>query len=161
MANILTIHGPNLNLLGTREPERYGKERLEDINNLIISQAIELGHHATCFQSNAEHEIINRIHSTLHETTDIILINPAAFTHTSIAIRDALLAVNIPFIEIHITNTDRAEDFRQKSYFSDIAIGCITGFGAYGYVLAVQAANHFLSQSININAAPNTAALNT
>jgi len=147
MANILTIHGPNLNLLGTREPAIYGTERLEDINNLIISQAIQLGHDITCFQSNAEHEIINRIHHTLHETTDIILLNPAAFTHTSIAIRDALLAVNIPFIEIHLSNIHNREDFRHYSYFSDIAIGSICGFGAYSYVLAIQAADNYLSNT--------------
>ena len=147
MANILTIHGPNLNLLGTREPAIYGAERLEDINNLIISQATQLGHNATCFQSNAEHEIINRIHHTLHEATDIILINPAAFTHTSIAIRDALLAVNIPFIEIHLSNVFNREAFRRQSYFSDIAIGTISGFGAHSYVAAVTAADNFLHKS--------------
>ncbi len=145
MANILTIHGPNLNLLGTREPELYGAERLEDINNLLISQANQMGHNITCFQSNAEHEIINRIHHTLHEATDIILINPAAFTHTSIAIRDALLAINIPFIEIHLSNIHNREDFRRYSCFSDIAVGCISGFGAQSYALAIQAADNYLS----------------
>lgn len=147
MAKILTIHGPNLNLLGMREPTYYGNHRLEDINNLLIAQANELGHLITCFQSNAEHEIISRIHHTLHEGIDIILINPAAYTHTSIAIRDALLAVQIPFIEIHMSNVHKREDFRRYSYFSDIAIGSITGFGAQSYVLALQAANHYLSQS--------------
>ena len=145
MANILTIHGPNLNLLGTRERTHYGTERLEDINNLLILQANQLGHSITFFQSNAEHEIINRIHHTLHESTDIILINPAAFTHTSIAIRDALLAINVPFIEIHLSNISKREDFRHYSYFSDVAVGCISGFGAYSYVLALQAANNYLS----------------
>lgn len=149
MAQILTIHGPNLNLLGTREPDHYGSERLEDINNLLISQANELGHTITCFQSNAEHELINRIQHALHESTDIILFNPAAYTHTSIALRDALLAVQIPFIDIHLSNINNREDFRRYSYFSDIAIGSIAGFGAQSYVLALQAADTYLSKSIN------------
>lgn len=147
MAKILTIHGPNLNLLGIREPAYYGSERLEDINNLLFEQAAAFGHSLTCFQSNAEHEIINRIQHTLHEKTDFILINPAAFTHTSIAIRDSLLAVQVPFIEIHMSNVHQREAFRHSSYFSDIAIGSITGFGAHSYVLALQAANYHLSQS--------------
>lgn len=147
MAKILTIHGPNLNLLGTREGAHYGADRLEDINNLLISQANQLGHSMLCFQSNAEHELINRIHHTLHEKTDMILLNPAAFTHTSIALRDALLAVNVPFIEIHLSNINKRENFRHYSYFSDIAIGSVSGFGAYSYVAALQAADNHLNHA--------------
>ncbi len=144
MAKILVLHGPNLNLLGTREPDVYGKDRLEDINNLLIEQAGKLGHVISTFQSNSESQLINRIQQALHEQINFILINPAAFTHTSIAIRDALLAVSIPFIEIHLSNIKAREAFRQHSYFSDIAIGCIQGFGAYSYVLGLLAANHYL-----------------
>ena len=144
MAKILTIHGPNLNLLGIREPLHYGKERLEDINNRLIQQARTAGSVLTTFQSNAEHEIIDRIHQALNEQVDFIIINPAAFTHTSVAIRDALLAVNIPFIEVHLSNIYKREPFRQHSYFSDIAIGSIGGFGGNGYQLALQAAHDYL-----------------
>lgn len=147
MAKILTIHGPNLNLLGIREPARYGLDRLENINNSLITQATQLGHSLTCFQSNAEHMIVDRIQHTLHEQIDIILINPAAFTHTSIAIRDALLAVSIPFIEIHLSNIHAREPFRHKSFFSDIAVGVISGFGANSYLLALQAANDYLRKT--------------
>lgn len=147
MAKILTLNGPNLNLLGTREPALYGNDRLEDINNQLIQQAMALGHSALCFQSNAEHELINRIQQAMHEKVDFILINPAAFTHTSIALRDALLAVKIPFIEIHLSNVHAREPFRHKSFFSDIAIGTIGGFGANGYRLALLAAHDYLQKS--------------
>jgi len=147
MATILTIHGPNLNLLGSREPTHYGHDRLEDINNQLIEQANQMGHTITCFQSNAEHQLIDKIQHAMHEPIDFILINPAALTHTSIAIRDALLAVNIPFIEIHLSNTMARESFRHKSLFSDIAIGTIAGFGGQSYTLALHAANHYLSST--------------
>ncbi|MBQ0755268.1 MAG: type II 3-dehydroquinate dehydratase [Gammaproteobacteria bacterium] len=140
MASILVLHGPNLNLLGTREPETYGATTLDDINSALHAQAQEGGHHLLALQSNAEYELIERIQQAPAEGIDFILINPAAFTHTSVALRDALLAVNIPFIEIHLSNVHRREAFRQHSYFSDIAIGVIVGLGADGYRLALDAA---------------------
>ncbi|OGT25745.1 MAG: type II 3-dehydroquinate dehydratase [Gammaproteobacteria bacterium RIFCSPLOWO2_02_FULL_42_14] len=146
MAKILTIHGPNLNLLGTREPKVYGYERLEDINKLLLEQARELGHLLISFQSNAEHELIARIHQALYEQMDMILINPAAFTHTSIALRDALLSVKIPCIEIHLSNIFARESFRHHSFFSDIAVGVITGFSANSYRLALLAAHDYLAK---------------
>lgn len=149
MAKFLVLHGPNLNLLGIREPNHYGHERMEDINNLLFQQAIELDHSVLCFQSNAEHQLIDRIHTALHEQIDFILINPAAFTHTSIAIRDALLGVSIPFIEVHLTNVFAREPFRQKSFFSDCAIGTINGFGANSYKLALLAADDYLKNTNN------------
>jgi len=145
MAKILILHGPNLNMLGTREPAVYGNDRLEDINNHLIQQGMSLNHTITCFQSNAEHELIDRIQQSLHEKTDFILINPAALTHTSIALRDALLAVAIPFIEVHLSNVHARESFRQHSFFSDIAVGVISGFGANGYRLALLAAHDYLT----------------
>lgn len=146
MAKILTIHGPNLNLLGLREPTVYGSDRLEDINNILIQQGNDLGHTTICFQSNAEHELVNRIQQAFHEKTDFILINPAAFTHTSIAIRDALLATQIPCIEVHLSNVHKREPFRHRSYISDIAIGTIGGFGANSYRLALIAAHDYLEK---------------
>lgn len=146
MAKFLVLHGPNLNMLGIREQAIYGRERLEDINNLLLQQANELGHTLTCFQSNAEHNLVERIQHTLHEQLDFILINPAAFTHTSIALRDALLSVKIPFIEIHLSNIFAREAFRYHSYFSDIAIGTIGGFGANSYQLALFAAHEYLKK---------------
>lgn len=145
MAKILLLHGPNLNLLGIREPNHYGHLGLEDINNLVIQQAVTHDHTAICFQSNAEHQIVDRIQQALHEKIDFIIINPAAFTHTSVAIRDALLAVQIPFIEVHLSNTHARESFRQHSYFSDIAVGTINGFGAISYELALIAANEYFA----------------
>ncbi|MCX7121528.1 MAG: type II 3-dehydroquinate dehydratase [Gammaproteobacteria bacterium] len=147
MAKILIIHGPNLNLLGTREPNHYGSDRLEDINNLIIQQAAEWDHAITTFQSNAEYQLIERIQQAPHEKTDFIIMNPAAFTHTSIALRDTLLAVAIPFIEVHLSNIMARESFRQHSYFSDIAIGTISGFGATSYKLALLAADNYLNHT--------------
>lgn len=138
MTNILVLHGPNLNLLGSREPALYGYERLEDINNAMILQARKQGVDTlTFFQSNAEHELIERIHQARNEKVTAIIFNPAAFTHTSVALRDALLAVEIPFIEVHLSNIYKREPFRQHSYFSDIAIGVISGLGAQGYLLAL------------------------
>jgi 3-dehydroquinate dehydratase-2 len=140
MASLLVINGPNLNLLGTREPGVYGTTDLAGIEASLSVLATDLGHDLQCFQSNAEHDIVNRVQAAGAEGVGFILINPGAFTHTSIATRDALLAVNIPFIEIHLSNTYAREEFRHKSYFSDIAAGCIVGLGAYGYELALRAA---------------------
>jgi 3-dehydroquinate dehydratase-2 len=145
MATILVLNGPNLNLLGTREPEIYGATTLDDINQRLTALAIAAGHHLLTLQSNAEYELINRIHDARNEGVNFIIINPAALTHTSVALRDALLGVNIPFIEIHISNVYQREDFRSKSYFSDVARGVICGLGTQGYELALQAAIKQLS----------------
>lgn len=141
MANILLLHGPNLNLLGKREPEIYGEHSLEDINQMLQDQAKNQGHKLDYFQSNAEHKLIDKIHQCTNQKVDYILFNPAAFTHTSIALRDALLAVDLPFIEIHMSNVHQREEFRQTSFFSDIAVGTISGFGFYSYVMALDAAH--------------------
>ena len=140
MATILVLHGPNLNLLGTREPEVYGATTLADINQRLTERCLSSGHHLQALQSNAEYELIERIHDARREQVDFILINPAAFTHTSIALRDALMAVAIPFIEVHISNVHARESFRHHSYFSDVAVGVICGLGAQGYELALEAA---------------------
>ena len=140
MASILVLNGPNLNLLGTREPEIYGADTLEDVNQTLISQAKQDGHTLSCLQSNGEFELINRIHAARTDGTQFIIINPAAFTHTSVAIRDALAGVAIPFIEVHISNVHAREEFRQHSYLSDIAVGVICGLGVQGYELALSAA---------------------
>lgn len=139
MAHILVLHGPNLNLLGTREPEIYGAVTLSDIDTTLIEQAKDMGHSLECLQSNAEHELVTAIQNSLNKI-DYIIINPAAFTHTSVAMRDALAAVNIPFIEVHLSNVHAREDFRRHSYFSDLAQGVISGLGAKGYSLALSAA---------------------
>ena len=139
MAKFLVLHGPNLNLLGQREPEIYGATTLDDINTRLAELAQADGHQLDSLQSNAEHELVSAIQSA-RQQYDFILINPAAFTHTSVAIRDALAAVAIPFIEIHLSNVHRREAFRQQSYFSDLAVGVICGLGAQGYELALQAA---------------------
>ena len=140
MSKFLLLNGPNLNLLGTREPDVYGATRLDDIEANCIELAEDLGHSRECFQSNAEHELVERVQRAVGDSVDFILLNPGAFTHTSVALRDALLAVAIPFIEIHLSNTFAREEFRHKSYFSDIARGCVIGLGAIGYELALQAA---------------------
>jgi 3-dehydroquinate dehydratase-2 len=140
MASILVVHGPNLNLLGSREPEVYGTVTLDDINRNLTDTALNAGHHLLTMQSNAEYEIIERIHAASHEGINFILINPGAFTHTSVAIRDALLGVSIPFIEIHLSNIFARESFRHHSYLSDIAEGVISGLGIDSYSLALQAA---------------------
>lgn len=145
MHNILVINGPNLNLLGTREPEVYGNVSLDDIMSDLTTKAGDLNLALDTYQSNAEHEIVERI-QLAQDHTDFIIINPAAFTHTSIACRDALLAVNIPFIEVHLSNIDAREPFRRHSYFSDAALGKISGLGAYSYTLALNAAHHHLTQ---------------
>lgn len=140
MANILVLHGPNLNLLGTREPGVYGATTLDDINQQLAAQAQAAGHRLEYLQSNAEYQLIERIHAARNDKTAFIIINPAAFTHTSVALRDALLAVSIPFIEVHLSNVYKREPFRHHSYFSDIAVGVICGLGANGYRLALEAA---------------------
>lgn len=140
MPDLLVINGPNLNLLGTREPEHYGSDTLDDINKRLESQATERGFSLECIQSNSEVELIEKIHQTNNNGVRFILINPAAFTHTSVALRDALSGVGIPFIEIHLSNVHAREAFREHSYFSDIAVGVISGLGAIGYELALQAA---------------------
>ncbi|MEE4251723.1 MAG: type II 3-dehydroquinate dehydratase [Alcanivoracaceae bacterium] len=140
MATILVLHGPNLNLLGSREPETYGSLTLAQINQSLAEQARDRGHHLLSLQSNAEYELIDRIQAARTEGVDFIIINPAAFTHTSVALRDSLLAVAIPFIEVHLSNVHRREAFRHHSYFSDIADGVIVGLGADGYRLALDAA---------------------
>jgi len=146
MANLLLLNGPNLGLLGTREPGIYGKSTLADIETLLRAQAEALGHKLEAYQSNAEHALLERIHAARGKV-DFILFNPAAFTHTSVALRDALLAVAIPFIEVHLSNVAAREDFRQRSYFADIAAGTIAGFGVASYELALMAANRLLARS--------------
>ena len=141
MSSFLLINGPNLNLLGSREPEVYGATSLEDIEERAKALAQELGHELDCYQSNAEHELIDRVQKAARDEVSFIVLNPGAFTHTSIALRDALLAVKIPFIELHLSNTFAREEFRHNSYFSDIAQSCLFGFGAYGYELALHAAS--------------------
>jgi 3-dehydroquinate dehydratase-2 len=140
MATLLVLHGPNLNLLGHREPDIYGSDSLEVIDKRLQETCDEAGHQLLILQSNAEHELVERIHHAQHEAVDFILFNPAAFTHTSVALRDALLAVAIPFIEVHLSNVQDREDFRRQSYFSDIAVGIVSGFGAASYELALSAA---------------------
>jgi 3-dehydroquinate dehydratase-2 len=140
MAKLLLLNGPNLNLLGEREPERYGATTLSEIEARLIALAKAAGHTLTCFQSNAEHALIERIQSAPGEGIAFILFNPAAFTHTSIALRDALAAVNIPFIEVHLSNIYARESFRHHSYLSELAVGVISGLGAEGYELALSAA---------------------
>lgn len=146
MASLLLINGPNLNLLGSREPAVYGAATLADVEENLAALAAELGHQLDVFQSNAEHAIVERIHQAKADQVDFILLNPGAFTHTSIAIRDALLGVAIPFIEVHLSNVFAREEFRHHSYFSDIAAGCLFGLGAYGYELALLAASRHLSE---------------
>jgi 3-dehydroquinate dehydratase-2 len=140
MARLLVLHGPNLNLLGTREPEIYGHESLADIDRRLTALAGESGHQLECHQSNAEHELVERIHRAKADGVQFILFNPGAFTHTSIALRDALLGVAIPFIEVHLSNVHAREAFRRQSFLSDVAVGVITGLGARGYELALTAA---------------------
>jgi 3-dehydroquinate dehydratase-2 len=145
MASVLLINGPNLNLLGTREPEVYGATTLADIEASLKTLAAEMGHELDSLQSNAESALVDRVQAAAG-SVDFILINPGAFTHTSLALRDALLAVDIPFIEIHISNVYAREEFRRQSYFSDVAKGVIAGLGPQGYLLALRAADHFLTR---------------
>jgi 3-dehydroquinate dehydratase-2 len=146
MARVLLLNGPNLNLLGSREPGIYGAETLESIEKRAIEVARETGHELSAFQSNAEHELIERIQRAPADGIGFLIFNPAAFTHTSVALRDAIAAVGLPFIEVHLSNTHAREPFRRHSYFSDIAVGVIAGLGAFGYELAVRAAARHLNQ---------------
>lgn len=143
MAALLLLNGPNLNLLGTREPGLYGTTTLPEIEQELADAARELGHTLSSFQSNSESKLVDRIQQEKQDT-DFILFNPGAFSHTSLALRDAILAVDIPFIEIHISNVHAREEFRQKSFFSDVALGTIIGLGPQGYRLALQAAHEYL-----------------
>ena len=145
MAHILLLNGPNLSLLGLREPGLYGHVTLEQVHERMAQLAAEAGHRLTAFQSNSESELIARIHEAPAGHVAFIVFNPAGFTHTSVALRDALLAVKIPFVEVHLTNVHAREPFRHHSYFSDIALGTITGLGAVGYELAMRAAAHHLA----------------
>ncbi|MFK2905768.1 type II 3-dehydroquinate dehydratase [Dyella ginsengisoli] len=147
MAKILALHGPNLNLLGVREPDIYGRETLADINAALAEQAQAAGHELGWYQSNAEHELIGRIHQARDDQTALIVFNPGAFTHTSIALRDALAAVAIPFIEVHLSNVHAREPFRRHSYLADIAVGVIGGFGSDSYRLALDAAIRRLARA--------------
>ena len=140
MATLLLINGPNLNLLGSREPEIYGARTLADLESLLSQEAEALGHELQCFQSNHEGALIDRIHQAATDGVAFLLINPAAYTHTSIALRDALLGVGLPFIEIHLSNVHAREPFRHSSFLSDIAVGVIAGLGPMGYSLALRAA---------------------
>jgi len=144
MARLLLLNGPNLNLLGTREPELYGADTLASVETRAAATATELGHELVAFQSNAEHLLIERVHQAARDGTAFLILNPGAFTHTSIALRDAVLAVRLPFIEVHLTNIHAREPFRRRSYFSDIAAGCIVGLGTFGYEVAVRAAARHL-----------------
>jgi 3-dehydroquinate dehydratase-2 len=145
MAKILVLHGPNLNLLGEREPEQYGRDTLSSIDARLQARGKQAGIPVVCFQANAEVALIERVHAAKSDETACIIINPAAFTHTSVALRDALSAVAIPFIEVHLSNVHAREAFRKHSYFSDLAVGVIAGFGAMSYELALEAALRRLS----------------
>ena len=147
MAKILILHGPNLNLLGTREPRHYGNSSLESIDQALKALATADQNDLECRQSNAEDELINWVQQSAAELVDFMIINPAAFTHTSVALRDALSAVAIPFIEVHLSNVHAREPFRHRSYFSDIAVGVITGLGARGYEFAYHSAAAYLKQN--------------
>ena len=146
MATILLLHGPNLNLLGTRETSIYGKETMDSINESVKVIINEHAHQLNCYQSNHEGDLVDRIQLASKESTDFILFNPAAYTHTSVAIRDALLAVSIPFIEVHLSNPQERESFRHHSYFSDIAVDVFSGYGAASYTKATTAALEYLNK---------------
>jgi 3-dehydroquinate dehydratase-2 len=145
MAKLLVLHGPNLNLLGEREPGVYGHATLAEINGVLQQRCAAAGHAFEAFQSNAEHELVERVQATRADGTEFILINPAAFTHTSVALRDALAAVKRPYIEVHLSNPHAREPFRHHSYFSDQAVGVVCGFGALSYLFALEAALQRLS----------------
>ena len=146
MAKILLMHGPNLNLLGAREPEIYGADTLESINLKLIGKAERQGHQLSAKQSNAEHDLIQHIHDAADNNVSFIIFNPGGFTHTSVSLRDALLGVAIPFIEVHLSNVQAREEFRHHSFFYDIALGVICGFGTQRYELALKAAIHTLDK---------------
>jgi len=152
MAQLLVLHGPNLNLLGTREPEVYGHATLAEIDADLARRAEAAGHALESFQANAEHALVERIQAARTDGTAFVLINPAAFTHTSVAIRDALAAVALPFIEIHLSNPHAREPFRHRSYFSDLAVGVVAGFGPLSYGLALAAAMHRLEAGLDARA---------
>lgn len=145
MANILVLHGPNLNLLGVREPDLYGRITLAEIDARLIVRAAECGHALASFQSNAEHELVERVQAAMGDGSDYILINPAAFTHTSVALRDALAAARLPFAELHLSNPHAREPFRHRSYFSDLAQAVICGCGASSYYFGLEHALHWLA----------------
>ena len=145
--NVLFLNGPNLNLLGQREPEVYGRLSLGNLDTLVKGKATKLGLIATTYQSNIEGELVNRVHAAKVDAVDFIVINPGAYMHTSVALRDAFLGTSIPFIEVHLSNIFSRETFRHKSFLSDIAVGVISGFGAHGYELAIEAAVNKLSES--------------
>ena len=140
MARLLLLNGPNLNLLGSREPAHYGADTLVGIEQRLVERAVAAGHELDCLQSNAEHVLVDRVQAAREDGTAFVLINPGAFTHTSVALRDALLAVAVPFIEVHLSNVHAREPFRHHSYLSDVARGVIVGLGPFGYELALQAA---------------------
>ncbi len=146
MSQVLVLNGPNLNLLGTREPEKYGHVTLSDIEKSLTEQAAGLGITVAFFQSNSEGGLVDRVHSAANDGTRFVIINPAAYTHTSVALRDAFLGVSLPFIEIHLSNIYQREPFRHHSYFSDIAVGALAGFGASGYNMALSAAVAYLNE---------------
>lgn len=146
MAQLLLLNGPNLGLLGSREPAVYGSTTLAEIEAHLKSLARGLGHELEAFQSDAEHELIQRVHAAGKQQVDFILFNPAAFTHTSIALRDALLGVAVPFVELHLSNVAARDEFRRRSYFADVAVGTIAGFGITSYELALTAADRYLAQ---------------
>ena len=146
MAKILVLHGPNLNMLGQREPDIYGHETLADINTTMMAEASRLGHELVAKQSNAEHDLIGWIQHALQDGFVFLIFNPGAYTHTSVALRDALLSVKLPFIETHLSNPHTREAFRRQSYFSDIAKGVICGFGSKSYLYALRAINDYLLQ---------------
>jgi 3-dehydroquinate dehydratase-2 len=145
MAKLLVLHGPNLNLLGTREPEVYGRTTLAEIDADLTRRAQAAGHSIESLQSNAEHVLVDRVQAAREDGTAFLLVNPAGFTHTSVALRDALAAVALPFIEVHLSNPHAREPFRRTSYFSDLAVGVVAGFGASSYTLALDAALQRLS----------------
>jgi 3-dehydroquinate dehydratase-2 len=145
MAKLLVLHGPNLNLLGTREPEVYGRTTLAEIDADLSRRAQAAGHSIESLQSNAEHVLVDRVQAARDDGTAFLLVNPAGFTHTSVALRDALAAVALPFIEVHLSNPHAREPFRRTSYFSDLAVGVVAGFGASSYTLALDAALQRLS----------------
>ena len=142
----LVLNGPNINLLGEREPEVYGTTTLAEIDTRLNNLATTQGNELTCFQSNAEHELVDKIHDAKKSGVDFILINPGAFTHTSIALRDAMLGTEIPFIEVHLSNVFAREEFRKSSYLSDIAVAVVSGLGDYGYELALMGAEKYLTR---------------
>ena len=138
MARILVLHGPNLNLLGVREPEVYGRVTLAEIDARLMAQAAAAGHQVECFQSNAEHELVERVQAAMQDGTRYMLLNPAAFTHTSVSLRDAVAATRLPFVEVHLSNPHAREPFRKTSYFSDLAEAVICGFGGDSYQFALE-----------------------